>query len=230
MDLEQFTSLKEKYKDDAELTSALAKIESEATALLGKKDTAVGNEQKLREVKQTIAELMGFEKDIPVNDLASKAKETLDGFKNQIDSFKNNASGKDLENANIKEQLAGLTTQLNELTGQLSDEKATNQLNSQKDKARKALADKRITDPKAQDLVINANISQLSSISDFTEFATTSAEQYPNLTDTVHKSGPDSKIASEAATKELASKEITHGMSRDEEIAIRKAKREHGEA
>lgn len=219
MDLEQFNTLKEKYKDDAELTSALAKIESEATALLGKKEAAVGNEQKLREVKQAIAGLAGLEKDVSSSDLTSKVSELINGYKQKIDSFEKNASGKDLENASFKEQLATLTGQLNDITGKWEEERTTNKLNATKDKLRSALAENRITDPKAQDLAITANLSNVTDETDFNSLAKSIAESSPFLTQSAHKGGNGSKSGAEVTGgKGLREIEVTDTKSRIEAI------------
>jgi len=189
MDLEQFKTLTEKYKDDAELTSALSRIESEATALVGKKETAVGNEQKLREVKQSMAELLGLEKDVSSSDLTSKANDLISGYKQKIDSFEKNASSKDLENASVKEQLANLTNQFADVKSRLENERNANKLNETKDKLRSALAENRITDAKAQDMAISANLSSVTDETDYGTLAKSIAESNPFLTSTAHKGG-----------------------------------------
>jgi hypothetical protein len=184
-----FGQMKEKFKDNEDFTSALTQLEAEFTTLSGKKETAVENEIKLRNTKQEIAKALGLEENTPANDLVGKISETLTGYKTKIDSFEKTASSKDLENASVKEQLSTLTTQLNDYTTKLQEAEATNTLNSLKSQAREALAKNRITDPSAQDMAINANMSQLSNVEDFGAFAKSIAEQSPFLTDTVHKGG-----------------------------------------
>lgn len=198
MDLTQY---KEKFADNEDFTSALTAIESEFTTLSAKKETAVENEIKLRQTKQEIAKTLGFEENIPASELTAKIGETLNGYKTKIDSFEKNASSKDIENASVKEQLSTLTNQLNELTGQLTDEKATNQLNNLKDGFRKALADSRITDPQAQDIAINAHLAQAQNVDDLGAFAQSIAESNPFLTQSVHKSGAGTKQAAYVAPK-----------------------------
>jgi len=221
-----FESMKEKFKGNEDFTSALTEIESSYTALSGKKETAVENEIKLRGGKQEIAKALGLDENIPLTELVTKVSETLTGYKTKIDSFETSASGKDLENASFKEQLSALTGKLDDITGKLSASEATNTLNDLKGKAREALAVERITDQNSQDLVLNANLSQLNSISDWAEFAKKTAEQYPNLTNSVHKPGAATEGASEEAAMALAQKEIKYGMPIEEEMAILQAKRE----
>lgn len=187
-----FGQLKDKFKENEDFTSVLSQIESEYTALSGKKESAVENEIKLRNTKQEIAKAFGLEENIPASELVNKISEILTGYKTKIDSFEKNASSKELENASVKEQLQTLTNQLNEYSAQLEKERATNKLNDLKGKAREALSQYRITDPKAQDMVINANLSTIDTVEDFGQFAKSIAESNPFLTETIHKAGAGS--------------------------------------
>lgn len=222
-----FKVLQEQFKDNKDFTSALAEIEAKYTALSGMKETAVTNESNLRTVKQEIAKALGFEENIPSNEIVSKIAEKLTGYEKTISSFKENASGKELENASVNEQLATLTKELGDITGKFEGERATNELNTLKGNARKALADNGITDPKAQDMLLSANISKLSGIEDLNAFAKQAAEDNPFLTESVHIGGAGTTGSAVDQTA-LAEKEITYGMPVAEEAAILKARRENG--
>jgi hypothetical protein len=187
-----FNTLKEKYKDNEDFMSDLSQIESDYNVLSEKKSTAVEKEQKYRTGKQEIAKMFDMAEDTPLNDLISTIGDKLGGYKREIDSFKNNASSKEIENANVKEQLSTMAEELSGIKGQLDQERATNTLNSIKSKAREALANERITDPKIQDMVINANLDTIKNLEDYGNFAKAIATETPGLTQSVHKPGSGS--------------------------------------
>lgn len=221
MDLNE---LKNKYKQDAELTSALSQIESDYKVLSEKKESAVNNEQKLRSVKQEIAKMLGFEETIPANELVSKFSETWNDTKTKLDSFQKTASSKEIESATLKEQLANLTNQVNEISGKYKEEQTNNKINSLKEQFRKALNENLITDPKAVEIAINANLNMANSTDNLQALAKQIAEQNPFLTESIHKGGVGSRVAVNEV-QALAEKKITYGMPAEEEAKILEARR-----
>ena len=186
-----FEEMKEKHKDSEDFISTLTAIESEFTALSGKKETAVEKEIKLRGGKQEIAKALGLDESTPMSELVAKVGETLTGYKTKIDSFEKTASSKELESAGLKEDFANMKSQMADYASKLEQEQAKTKLNSITDLARTALNGQRITDKGIQDTIIRANMSDLSTMdaSDFDSFAKATAEQTPAFTDTVHKGG-----------------------------------------
>jgi len=187
-----FNTLKEKYKDNEDFMSDLNQIESGYNVLSEKKSTAVEKEQKYRNGKQEIAKMFELSEDTPLKDLISTISEKVGGYKREIDSFKNNASSKEIENANVKEQLTTLAEELSSMKSELHSEKATNKLNSIKSETRKSLSKQRITDPKIQDMIINANLDTITSLDSYDDFAKSIATEAPSLTQSVHKAGSGS--------------------------------------
>jgi len=192
MDLSKFSEIKEQVKDNEGLVSALTEIESQARALIDNKESAVGEVKKFKGVKHTMAELLGLDKDIPTDDLISKAGETLQTYQTKIDSLTKGASSKELEAANATEQLADLTGKMNEITSKWEQAEAKNKLGVLKDSFRSALTASNIKDPNAQDLAMNAHMSQIGEDTNLSDFAKTIAENNPYLTASVHKAGSGS--------------------------------------
>jgi len=192
MDFGKIEVLKEKLGDNEELAPVVSEIESHIKTLYENKENAVGEVKKFRGVKQSMAEILGLDKEIATDELLSNAKNIFSDYQNKIDSFQKNASSKEIENASVKEQLNSLTSKLSEITNQLNSEREANRLNLIKDKAREALSQLRINDKKSQDLVINANVNMLSEDTDFKAFAQSIANEYPSLTQSVHKPGTGS--------------------------------------
>ena len=78
---------------------------------------------------------------------------------------------------------------MEEIQNRWKEEQATNKLNSVKEKFRSALNEYRITDPKAVDMAISANLSIAQNSEDLGALAQSIAEANPFLTASVHKGG-----------------------------------------
>ena len=192
MDFGKFEVLRSKVGDNEELASVVAELETQTKTLYENKESAVGEVKKFKGLKHNIAETFGFDKEIATDELLNNVKAKYGDLSNKIDSFQKTASSKELENASVKEQLNSLTSQLSEITNQLNSEREANKLNKVKDSFRKALVENRITDPKAQDMVINANLNSLSGDVDYNALAQSIATESPFLTQSVHKGGTGS--------------------------------------
>jgi len=192
MDFGKFEVLRSKVGDNEELASVVSELETQAKTLYENKESAVGEVKKFKGLKHNIAETFGFDKEIATDELLNNVKAKYGDLSNKIDSFQKTASSKELENASVKEQLNSLTSQLSEITNQLNSEREANKLNSIKDSFRKALANNRISDTKAQDIAINSHMNLLSGDVDYEELAKSIATEMPFLTQSVHKGGTGS--------------------------------------
>lgn len=219
-----FNALKEKYKDNEALTADLSQIESAYTTLEANKQNAVDEVKKFKGFKHSVAETIGLDKEVSIDDLQGNLNNKLSEFQQKIDSFKNNASSKEIENANLMEQISNLTNSVKEIENKWKDEQATNSLNVLKDNFRKALNEQRITDPNAVEMTINANLTTAQSSDNLTDLAKSIAEKNPFLTATAHKGGAGSKkYNGESGVKSLSDIDIKDTNARIEAI---KAKRE----
>jgi uncharacterized coiled-coil DUF342 family protein len=200
-----FNALKDKYKDNEGLMSDLSQIESEYTTLRANKDNAVDEVKKFKGFKHTIAETFGLDKEISIDDLQGNLKGKLSEYQEKIDSFKNNASSKEQESAQFKEEFGRMQRTLNEMTESLTAEKALNKRNELKDKFSKALSNANIKSAEAQEIAIDAYIGKVEAVEDLEAFAKSIAEQRPFLTSTSHKGGNGSFTTThESKQKSLA--------------------------
>lgn len=189
MDFELINNLKQKFAEDNDTLSALNQLETGVKALAENKENAVGEVKKLEEVKHNMAELLGLEKDIPANDLINNAKTKLQEYEQKVESFKKNASSKELENAEFQEKFSEMSRKLNEITERYEKEQAKNTLNEIKDNFRTALSGAGIRNPEAQEVAIDAYLRQAQGAEDLSQLAKSIAEAKPFLTDSIHKGG-----------------------------------------
>jgi hypothetical protein len=220
-----FNALKEKYGDNEGLMSDLSQIESAYTTLEANKQNAVDEVKKFKGFKHAVAETIGLDREISIDDLQGTLQGRLSEFQQKIDSFKNNASSKEIENASLMEQINSLTNSVKEIKGNWEKEQATTKLLKLTQDFTKALNEFDIVDPNAVDIALKANLNNAQSASDLKELAKSIAEANPFLTKSVHKGGAGSKPPKDDITA-LAEKEIKYGMPSEEEARILKARRE----
>jgi len=227
MDFELINNLKDKFKEDNDTLSVLNQIESGVKTLSENKENAVGEVKKFKDVKHTMAEILGLEKDIPANDLVNNAKTKLQEYQQKIESFQKNASSKDLQNAEFKEKFSEMSNQLQEITERYNNEQAKNTLNEIKDSFRSALSSAGISNPEAQGVAIDAYLTQAQGSDDIVALAKSIADQKPFLTDSVHKGGTGTNpYAKENLNKNnLRAIPITDTKARTQAIANRLAER-----
>jgi len=184
-----FNALKDKYKDNEGLMSDLSQIESAYTTLEAKKENAVDEVKKFKGFKHSIADTIGLDKEISIDDLQGNLKGRLTDFQEKIDSFKNNASSKELENAQFKEDFAKMQNSINEANERYETERTQNKLNDLTNDFRKSLTKANIKTSEAQEMAIDAYINKAGAVEDLDLFAKSIAEQRPFLTTTSHKGG-----------------------------------------
>lgn len=191
MDLEKFNILKEKIGSNPELLSVVSELETQARTLFANKENTVGEIKKFRDVKQTIAELLGLDREIPADELITSAQTKLSDYQKKIDSFQKNASSKDLEVASFREKFQTMEERLQELSKGYEAKEQEIKLNSLKDSFRKALTANRITNPEAIDVAMDAYIQKAGATQDLNALAKSIAEQKPFLTTSLHKGGSE---------------------------------------
>jgi hypothetical protein len=224
MDFNKFNTIKEKYKDNGDLLSVIDQIESEARTLYENKESAVGEVKKFKDVKHTMAELLGLEKDIPANDLVNTAKTKLSEYQREIDSFKTTASSKQIEEAQFREKFQEMSQKMAELTKNYEQEQTKNKMNMARDEFKAVLSEMRITDPSAQSLAVDAYMSQYMATEDKKMFVKSIAEKNPYLTQSLHKAGAGTNPAFDKTnTKNLSNTPLSDSKARTQIIAERLA-------
>ena len=222
MEFSHFDTLKEGLKDNEDLMSVVTELETQAKTLSGNKEDAVGEVKKFKEVKHSIAELFGLEKDVSASDLVTKAKDSLSEYQRKIDSFKTDASGKDIENAQIKEQLTEMQDTLNAFKKERDDLATENKLSAFKEKFRDSMNNHRIKDKSKQDDVIRGYLQDAMNSDDLDKFVSSIAEKKPYLTDSVHKGGAGSKSYNgDSAVKSLRDIDLKDTEARTKAIRVK---------
>jgi hypothetical protein len=192
--LEELNALKEKLGDNQELSPLISGLENRFKAISEMKENAVGESKKYKSVKHSMAEILGLDKELPIDELINNAKNILTEKNQKIESFQKNASSKEIEAASVKEQLSSMQKMVQELTEKYNQKETEVKISTLKDGFRKALNANRITNPEAQELVIEGYLNKASGLDEngLSALAKSIADSKPFLTQSLHKGGSGS--------------------------------------